>query len=96
MATSVLDQGGRLVGARRRRTPRVLAVQLLGPLTMLAGVLWAVVQPYRIVFVDPAGKGLYDYLVEPPLLVIFVGLVFSLFVAPGLVEDLERENGPES
>jgi hypothetical protein len=28
--------------------------------------------------------------VQPPLLVVVVGLLFSLLVAPGLVDDLER------
>ncbi len=64
-------------------------MQLLGPLTVLAGVVWAVVQPYRIAFLYPEGKGAYDFLVQPPLLVCLVGLVFALLVAPGLLEDLE-------
>jgi hypothetical protein len=74
---------------------RAFAVQLLGPFTMLAGVVWAVAQPYRIAFLDPDGKGLYDYLVQPPLLVFLVGAAFSLVIAPGLVDDLEgEEHGP--
>jgi hypothetical protein len=81
--------------ARRRRAPvarrsrRALGVLLLGPLTILAGLVWAVAQPYRIVFLDRADRGLY--LVQPPLLVGLVGVVFALVVAPGLVEDLESE-----
>ena len=74
-----------------RRQRRVLAVQLLGPLTMLAGVVWAIAQPYRIAFLYPDGKGFYDYIAQPPLLVVVVGLAFLLLIAPGLVEDLERE-----
>ena len=78
-----------------RRDGRALAVLLLGPLTILGGLAWAVAQPYRIVFLDPEGKGLYDYLVQPPLLVLLVGVVFSLLIAPGLVDDLEsEEHGP--
>jgi hypothetical protein len=81
----------------RRRQPRALAVQLLGPVTMLVGVVWAFAQPYRIAFLYPDGKGAYDYLVQPPILVVLVGLVYLLLVAPGLVEDLERkDDGPES
>jgi hypothetical protein len=72
-----------------RRPSRTLAVQLIGPLTVVAGLVWAVAQPYRIVFLDRAGQGLYDYLFQPPLLVVAVGLVFMFVVAPGLVEDLE-------
>lgn len=74
-----------------RRSRRVLAVHLLGPLTMVSGLVWAVAQPYRIVLLDRAGQGLWDYLFQPPLLVIAVGLVFTVLVAPGLVEDLEAE-----
>jgi len=74
-----------------RRPWRALAVQLLGPLTILGGLIWAVAQPYRIVLLDRAGQGLYDYLFQPPLLVMLVGLAFTLVIAPGLVEDLEAE-----
>jgi hypothetical protein len=81
-----------------RRPARVLAIQLIGPLTIVAGFVWAVAQPYRIVLLDRAGHGVYDYLVEAPLLVVLVGLVFMFVVAPGLVEDLEAEDahGSES
>jgi hypothetical protein len=72
-----------------RRPWRSLVIQLLGPLTVLAGLVWAVAQPYRIVFFDRAGKGLYDYVLQPPLLVVVVGIVYALVLAPGLVEDLE-------
>jgi hypothetical protein len=79
-----------------RRQRRVIAVLLLGPVTMLGGLVWAIAQPYRIVFLDGDGKGAYDYLVQPPLLVVVVGLVYMLLIAPGLAEDLEREgDGPE-
>jgi hypothetical protein len=50
--------------------------------------VWAIFQPYRLVFFDHAGKGFYDYLVQPPLLVIGVGLLFALVIAPGLLDDL--------
>lgn len=80
-----------------RRQRRIVAVQFLGPLTMVAGVVWAIAQPYRIAFLYPDGKGFYDYIAQPPLLVVLVGLVFLLLIAPGLVEDLEsEEHGPES
>lgn len=78
-----------------RRPPRELAIESLGPLTMLAGLVWAIAQPYRIAFLDPDGKGFYDFLAQPPLLVVLVGLIFALGVAPGLLEDLrEGERGP--
>ena len=81
-----------------RRPWRTLAVQLLGPLTILAGVVWAVAQPYRIVLLDRAGQGIYDYLFQAPLLVVLVGLAFTFLIAPGLVEDLEAEErrGPST
>ena len=74
-----------------RRPWRALAIQLLGPLTILGGLVWAIAQPYRIVLLDRAGQGIYDYLFQPPLLVMLVGLAFTLVIAPGLVEDLEAE-----
>jgi hypothetical protein len=79
-----------------RRPFRALAVQLLGPLTIFGGLVWAIAQPYRIVLLDRAGQSIYDYLFEPPLLVVAVGLVFAVVVSPGLVEDLETEerDGP--
>lgn len=91
--------GGQVEATSRvaRRSWRVLAVLLLGPATMLGGLVWAIAQPYRIAFLYPEGKGVYDYLVQPPLLVLAVGLIFMTLVAPGLAEDLEQESdGPES
>ncbi len=79
-----------------RRSARAVAIELLGPLTILGGIVWAIFQPYRIVFFDRAGKGFYDYLVQPPLLVIGVGLLFSLAIAPGLLEDLRSTRGDTS
>jgi len=71
-------------------------VKLIGPLTILAGLVWAVVQPYRIAFLHPHGKNIYDFLAQPPLLVVLVGVLFALLIAPGLVQDLERtERGPQ-
>jgi len=75
------------------RSGRALAIESIGPLTILGGVVWAIFQPYRIVFFDHAGKGFYDYLVQPPLLVIGVGLLFLLGIAPGLLEDLRSTDG---
>jgi hypothetical protein len=80
----------------RSRAGRALSIESIGPLTILAGIVWAIFQPYRIVFFDHAGKGFYDYLVQPPLLVIGVGLLFALGVAPGLLEDLRSSDGAES
>jgi hypothetical protein len=88
IATSVPE---RVVRFRSRTRRQVFAVQALGPLTILSGLAWAFAQPYRIVFLDREGKGAYDYLFQPPLLVVLVGLAFALLIAPGLVEDLEEE-----
>lgn len=87
IATSIrTDDARRIAG---RRPARVLAVHLLGPLTVLGGIVWAIAQPYRIVLLDREGQGLWDYLFQPPLLVVGVGLLFTFAIAPGLVEDLE-------
>lgn len=95
IASSIPERAARLRSRATRRQLKVLAVQLIGPLTMLAGLVWAIAQPYRIAFLERDGKGAYDYLVQGPLLVVFVGLVFSLLIAPGLVDDLEaEEHGP--
>ena len=77
-----------------RRGLRVLAIEAIGPLTILGGIVWAFAQPYRVVFFYPEGKNAWDWLVQPPLLVVMVGLLFSFVVAPGLVDDLERPREP--
>lgn len=77
--------------AVERRPWRALAIQLLGPITMVVGLAWAVAQPYRIVFLERADRGVYDYLFQAPLLVVLVGLVYTLAIAPGLIEDLEAQ-----
>ena len=71
---------------------RVVAVEALGPLTALGGIVWALAQPYRVTFFYPDGKDLWAWLVQPPLLVVAAGLAFALLVAPGVVEDLERQS----
>jgi len=78
-----------------RKAPRIVAIEAIGPLTIVAGIVWAIAQPYRIAFIHRDDKGFYDYLVQPPLLVILVGLLFALLIAPGLVDDLREADGPE-
>jgi hypothetical protein len=56
---------------------------------MLAGVVWALAQPYRITLLHPSGQGFWWLVAEPPLYVILAGLVFRR-VARGVAEDLER------
>jgi hypothetical protein len=75
--------------AARRRTWRARLVAGLGPATALAGIVWAVLQPYRITLLHPHGESFWWLVVEPPLLVVLVGVVFQLVVLPGLLEDLE-------
>jgi hypothetical protein len=81
-----------------RRPWRALAVQLLGPITIVGGLVWGVAQPYRILILDRDSRGgdLYDYVFQGPLLVILVGLAFAVLVAPGLVADLEAEERRDS
>ena len=74
----------------RQRTARVRFVSAVGPLTALAGVIWAIVQPYRLTILHPHGEGFWWLFVEPPLLVIAVGLFFYFAIVPGLLEDLEE------
>ena len=77
---------------RARRTARALAVLSLGPLTMLAGVVWAFVQPWRVTLLHPRGQGFWWLVVEPPLLVVAAGVAFA-FIATGIVRDLEEAEG---
>jgi hypothetical protein len=79
-----------------RRSGRELSIEFLGPITILGGIVWAILQPYRIVFFDKgASLGFYDYVIQPPLLVILVGAFFTFVIAPGLLEDLRRADDPE-
>jgi hypothetical protein len=77
--------------SRAHLTARARIVSTLGPLTALAGIIWALLQPYRVTLLHPYGESVWFLLVEPPLLVIVVGLFFHFFVAPGLLEDLEED-----
>jgi hypothetical protein len=74
-----------------QRTARARVVSAFGPTVALAGIVWALVQPYRITLLHPRGEGFWWLFVQPPLLVIAVGLFFHFVVLPGLLEDLEAE-----
>ena len=71
------------------RTWRSLALSAIGPLTVLAGLAWALAQPYRVTLLDPRAYGLWDHLVQPPLLVVAVGVLYHIAVARPLVRALE-------
>ncbi len=73
----------------RQRTFRTRFVSALGPLTMLAGIVWALVQPWRITLLHPHDQTFWWLFVEPPLLVLVVGLLFHFVLLPGLLEDLD-------
>lgn len=74
---------------QRTRLGRARFVTALGPLTALAGAIWAIAQPYRITLLHPHGQGFWWLFVEPPLLVIAVGLFFYFAIVPGLLEDMK-------
>lgn len=76
-----------------RKGFRVVAIEAIGPLTVLGGIVWAIAQPYRVTFFYPDGKDFWDWAVQPPLLVVLVGVLFALLIAPGVVEDLENPRG---
>ena len=85
MSTQLLTERA----AVQRRSARARLVVALGPATMLGGVVWAFLQPYRITLLHPHGHGFWWLAVEPPLLVVLVGIVFAFLVALGVLEDLQ-------
>jgi hypothetical protein len=74
----------------RHRTWGSRVFTAMGPFTVLAGVIWALVQPDRVTLLHPHDQGFWWLFVEPPLLVVLVGLVFWFLVVPGVLEDLEE------
>ena len=74
------------------RTMRVRAVSLLGPSVVAAGLIWAILQPYRLTLLHPRGQGFWWLLIEPPLLVVVAGALFALVVARPLLADLEAHD----
>lgn len=85
MDTQVVTQ---VPEVRARRSARVVAVSAIAPLTALAGLVWAVLQPYRITLLHPRGESFWWLAVEPPLLVLLVAALFHFAIAPGLLGDL--------
>jgi hypothetical protein len=77
----------RTVTVTRARARVVLA---LGPVTSFAGVIWAIVQPWRLTLLHPHGQGFWWLFAEPPLYVVLVGVMFRVVIARGLVADIEE------
>jgi hypothetical protein len=67
---------------------RRAALAAIGPLIVLAGILWALAQPDRLPLLHPDAHGFWSLAVEPPLLVLLAGVFFHRFIALGLIRDL--------
>jgi hypothetical protein len=79
--------------ADTRRYHRVAhAVSVVGPAIAAAGVIWAILQPYRLTLLHPHGQTFWWLVAEPPLLLIAVGVLFALLVARPLLSDLEAHD----
>ena len=91
----------RIEQARERRLERVRTgvrarvVASIGPLTVLAGIVWAVIQPWRLTLLHPHGQGFWWLVSEPPLFVAAAGIAFRLVVAPALLRDLAQAEAEE-
>ena len=68
----------------------------LRDITLFHEVLNKARQPYRLTILHPHGQGFWWLFVEPPLLVIAVGLFFYFAVVPGLLEDMEEARATSS
>jgi ABC-type amino acid transport system permease subunit len=76
----------------RGQTLRAYVVSLVGPTTAAAGLIWAILQPYRVTLLHPRSESFWWLVAEPPLLVMLVGAVFAIFVARPLIADLEERD----
>jgi hypothetical protein len=74
------------------RTARARVVALIGPTTVASGVIWGILQPWRLTFLHPRGQGVWWLVFEPPLLVAAAGVIFALVVARPLLSDLEAHH----
>jgi len=72
---------------------RARIVALLGPLTVVGGIIWAIIQPFRLTLLHPYHQGFWWLFIEGPLLVAIAGIVFAVFVARPLVAELEGDDG---
>ena len=71
------------------RSVRARAVALIGPTTVASGLIWGILQPWRLTILHPRGEGFWWLVLEPPLLVAAAGVIFALVVARPLLSDLE-------
>jgi hypothetical protein len=67
-------------------------VSAIGPTVVAAGLIWAILQPYRVTLLHPRGQSFWWLVIEPPLLVMGAGIVFALLVARPLLVDLEEHD----
>jgi len=74
-----------VVSSRRARL-----ISLLGPAVVAGGLVWGILQPYRVTLLHPRGQGFWWLLAEPPLLAAAAGIVFAFVVARPLLIDLEE------
>jgi hypothetical protein len=74
------------------RTRGAYVVSMLGPVTVAAGLVWAVLQPGRITLLHPFHQGFWWLVIEPPLLVVLAGVIFALVVARPLIADMEARD----
>ena len=78
-------------GEATTRSPRARIVLAVGPLTALAGIVWAIAQPWRLTLLHPHGQGFWWLFAEPPLYVVLVGVLFRFVIARGVVADMEED-----
>ena len=88
------DIAHRLHGEREKeriatRSARVRTILALGPVTVLAGIAWALVQPWRLTLLHPTAQGFWWLIAEPPIYVVLVGVLFRVLIARPLVQDME-------
>jgi hypothetical protein len=67
-------------------------ISLLGPATVAGGLIWGIIQPWRLTLLHPLNQGFWWLVIEPPLLVAFAGIVFALVVARPLLADMEERH----
>lgn len=57
---------------------RLIALPAIAPLTVLAGIVWAIAQPYRLTFLDSGADSVWDHLIQPQLPVAALGVLFHI------------------